>query len=420
MAGARETALLALERCRREGAWPDAVLPGLIEAAQLDSRDAALATRLCYGVQQQLLLLDYCIDSYSKTKKLQPKLLDILRLSCYQLLFMDRVPDRAAVSEGVALAKQAQPQAAGLVNAVLRRVSENKESLLGVEALDIRYSHPKWLVDELISVFGQAEAEKLMAANNADAPVTLHVNTLRTDAATLASRLGGELHPWLPDAIVLKSAAGLSDVIGSGLGFVQDAAAKCAVIAAAPKAGMTILDACAAPGGKSFTAAIMAEDKAEITSCDIHEKKLKRITDGAERLGLRSIGTRQMDARRAEGSYALVLADVPCSGLGVIRKKPDIRYKPQSELERLPEIQLELLCGLSGAVAPGGALLYSTCTVLKRENEGVIESFLSENSDFSTESFELPYIGRVDSGMITLLPHIHNTDGFFICRLRKK
>lgn len=433
--GARETALLALERCRRDNSWSDALLSGLISSDGLDRRDAALATRLCYGALQNMILCDYCIDSFSKikTKKMQPKLLDIMRISVYQLLFMDKIPERAAVNEGVALAKKyGFPNASGMVNAVLRRVSENREQLMAVggesgeKYLSIRYSHPLWLVMELVSAFGYDEAERFLAANNADTPVTLQVNTLKTDAEALTELLGASAHPWLPDAVEVENMSAVieKNALEKGLCYVQDAAAKMAAIAAMPARGMRVLDACSAPGGKSFAAAILSGGEAEITACDIHEKKLERILKGAKVLEISSITTKVMDARTPDESmasaYDIVLADVPCSGLGVIRKKPDIRYKSAEDIARLPEIQKEIINGISACVKPGGVLIYSTCTVLKRENEDVISEFLSNHADFASEEFELPrQAGRSENGMITLLPHIHGTDGFFICKLRR-
>ena len=435
MGSARETALKALERCRRGGAWSDAVLDSIIKNDGLDRRDAALATRLCYGVLQNQALSDYCIGKYSKLKpsKLEPKLLDIMRLSVYQVIFMDKIPSEVAVNEGVSLAKKlGLSRASGMVNAILRRVAENKDTLIDVadkkseEYLAVRYSHPLWLVSEFVNILGEEQAEALLKANNEDVPIMAQVNTLKTTTSELAGKLKATVHPWIDDMLLLDGMAAAFDTgaLEDGLLYIQDAAAKLAVLAAAPAAGMHILDACAAPGGKSFAAAILTENKAKITACDIHEKKLRRVEEGAKKLGIICIDTLAMDARVPEKSFFqsfdLVIADVPCSGLGVIRKKPDIRYKNPDELLKLPEIQLDILQNLSNYVKPGGTLLYSTCTILRRENEDVIEAFLSDNKDFKTESFSLPEpIGRVEGAMITLLPHIHKTDGFFICKLKR-
>ncbi|NLV86405.1 MAG: methyltransferase domain-containing protein [Clostridiales bacterium] len=233
-------------------------------------------------------------------------------------------------------------------------------------------------------------------------------------------------HAFLPNCLEISDSGSIGELYGHGEGlfYVQDPAARLSVLAAAPKAGDRVLDACAAPGGKSFAAAMMMEDKGEIISCDLHKNKLSRIKTGAEHLGLSIISTKTMDAAQPEEgffeSFDLVIADVPCSGLGVIRKKPDIRYKNTAGFKNLPELQLSILKGLAPCVKKGGSLLYSTCTLLPEENEGLIARFLELHPSFSPEDFILPEpIGQSHNGMLSLYPHIHGTDGFFICKLRK-
>ena len=423
----RAAALAVLEKCRRSGAWSDAVMDSVIRESGLDGRDAALCTRLCTGVQQNVSLCDFYVDAYSSVKaaKLEPRILDILRLSIYQLLFMDRIPGHAAVSEGVALAKRHNPRAAGLVNAVLRRVSENKDNLPEVPGkgtaryLSVKYSHPLWLCDTLIAERGYEFAEAMLEANNSAPKATAQVNTNKISCKELIERFSQEgvecAETAVPNSLEISGFGDMKKLnsFREGLFYIQDNAAKLSVLHAAPKPGMDVLDACSAPGGKSFAAAVAMDNKGSIVSCDIHENKLKRINESAQRLGIDIISTRVMDARKPDDSYKerfdLVLADVPCSGIGVIRKKPDIRQKEEGDVLRLPEIQLDILRGLSACVKPGGAILYSTCTVLKRENEGVVEAFLNENHDFTLEG-----------EMRTLFPNVDGTDGFFICKLRKK
>ena len=421
----RAAALSILEKCRRNGAWSDALIDSVLSDAALDGRDAALCTRLCTGVQQNSALCDFYIDCYSTTKssRLEPKILDILRMGVYQLLFMDRIPAHAAVSESVALAKAHNPRAAGMVNAVLRRVAENVQDLPQVpgkgtpEYLAIQYSHPLWLCRLLTEERGYAFTEAFLAANNMPPAVTAQVNTLKTDTAQLRRQLMDEgvesEEAEVPGSLILPAPGDLKKLksFQDGMFYVQDNAARLAVQTASPAPGERVLDACAAPGGKSFAAAIAMKNQGEILSCDIHENKLRRIQSGAQRLGIGCISTRVMDARCPAGelsaAFDLVLADVPCSGIGVIRKKPDIRQKSEEDLRRLPQIQLDILRGLSRTVKPGGALLYSTCTVLRRENEDVVQAFLTENTHFT-----------VEAGPRTLFPHIDGTDGFFICKLR--
>ena len=436
---ARQAALLALERCRRSGAWSDALLDSVITNAELDRRDAALASRLCYGVLQNTTYCDYCIDVYSTTKtaKMEPKVRDILRISVYQILYMDRIPVHAVVNEAVTLCKKNKlARVSGFVNAVLRRVAENKDNLPEIpktdlaEYLSIRYSHPLWLAQEMVSEYGADFAEAYFAANNAPVPMMAQVNTLKTDTDTLLQKLQeaeteAARHAWLADCLTLSGSGDLTQLpaFADGGFYIQDPAAKLAVMAADPQKGMRVLDACSAPGGKSFAAAIRMGNTGTIRSCDLNGKKCKRICEGAQRLGVTIIETAQMDARTPDpaiGQFDLVIADAPCSGLGVIRKKPDIRQKTREELDGLPEIQSDILDGLAGCVAPGGVLLYSTCTIRRRENEAVAQAFLQRHPEFQLEPFVLPEpVGACD-GMITLWPHQHGTDGFFICKLRKQ
>ncbi|MEA4896576.1 MAG: 16S rRNA (cytosine(967)-C(5))-methyltransferase RsmB [Oscillospiraceae bacterium] len=436
---AREAALTVLERCRRDQAFSDALIGSVIKSAGLDSKDGALCTRLCYGVLQNMLLCDFYIEKYVSDRfKLEPKVRDIMRLSVYQILFMDRIPSHAAVGSGVELCKRLGfSRASGLVNAVLRRISENRDCLPAIPDgdmtvyLSIKYSTPVPLVKRLAKEFGIDFTEGILKANNDTAPLTIQVNTLKTTSekllALLKSRgVQARMHEFLPDCLEISGAGDISvlEEYKSGLFYVQDAAARLAVLASGARPGNTVLDACAAPGGKSFAAAIMMNNSGKLLSTDIHEAKLVRIREGAERLGADIISTDIMDASKPKDSmktsFDLVIADVPCSGLGVIRKKPDIRYKDLTAIEKLPETQLAILEGLSKCVKSGGTLLYSTCTVLNAENSGVIDRFLNEHGDFTEEGFDLPGpMGRIDSGRLTLYPHVHHTDGFFICKLRK-
>ena len=435
MGDARLAALTALEKCRRSGAWSDAALGAVLDKAGLEGRDRALCTALCYGVLQNLFLLDHVLQSASTPplKKAEPKILDILRIAAYQLLFLTKIPASAAVNEAVGLCRALGfSRASGYVNAVLRSVAADPAvpEIKGdpPTSLSIRYSHPRWLVSEMCGLLGAAEAEEFLKCDNAPVPAFLQVNTLKTDAEALRAALAGEgietkMHPWLPDCLTADAGdLARTDAFENGLFYVQDPAAQLAVRCAQPRRGQKILDACAAPGGKSFAAAILSGGGAEITACDLHENKLKRLSAGAERLGLR-IGVLTRDARENRpdwnGAFDLVLADVPCSGLGVIRKKPDIRYKDPASFAALPGLQAEILKNAARYAAPGGVLVYSTCTIRKEENEAVIEAFLRQNDDFSPEDFEIPGGRSSDGGMLRLWPQRDGTDGFFIAKLRR-
>lgn len=431
---ARTTALSALIACRKQGAWADGVLKEYIVRDHLDKRDAALASRLCYGVLQNRMLLDHYIGCClaGSMNKLHPVTLDILRLGMYQILLMDKIPVSAAVNEAVEQGKKyVNRGAAGLINGVLRRAGREKDSLPRPDSLAVRYSHPQDLVDLLADSVGQEGLEALLASHNAAPETVIQANPLVTDAETVQSALeeaGASLtpHPWLDNAWLATGTGSLENLLlfQQGGFFVQDPAARLAVLAADLKPGMAVLDGCAAPGGKSFAAAMAMENQGSITSCDIHQHKIRLLAKGAQRLGIEIITPILQDGRSFnpewEEKMDAVIADVPCSGLGVIRKKPDIRYKALDGLARLPEIQTDILENLSRYVKPGGVVVYSTCTILRRENEDVVRAFLEVHREFHTEPFELPEAlgGRCD-GMLTLLPSVHGTDGFFICKLRR-
>lgn len=438
---AREVALLTLNACQRQGGWSDGVLKKQLAAAKLDSRDAALATQLCFGVIQNQMLLDFYLSKYSNIplKRMEGKVVQALRLGAYQMLFLDKIPHSAAVNSSVAMTKEhcKNPRAAGMVNGILRSMERDLNQLPvipqkdPVTYLSTLYSHPEWLVKEFILTLGEGETASLLAANNSQPETTVMVNTTKTAAEPLRTLLEEagvqvQMHPWLESCLYLSRTGDLERLpaFQNGLFYVQDPASRLAIQAAAPKAGMRVLDCCAAPGGKTFAAAIAMEGTGEIISCDLHPHKKKLIAAGAQRLGLECIVPTTADGKEFrpewENSFDVVLVDAPCSGLGVIRKKPDIRYKDAQPLEELPAIQAAILSNASRYVKPNGVLMYSTCTVLRRENEAIAEAFLNANPDFHAEAFTLPGpIGEVNSGMITLWPHRHGTDGFFLCKMRK-
>ena len=431
---ARVTALSALIACRKQGAWADGVLKEYIARDKLDRRDAALASRLCYGVLQNRMLLDYHIQTLltGSIRKLQPVVLDILRLGLYQILLMDKIPVSAAVNEAVEQGKRyANRSAAGLINGVLRRAVRERELMQAPQDLSVRYSHPGELVALLTDSVGENEIEALLASHNEPAQTTIQVNTLVTgddDVLQALKEAGAEAshHPWLRHAYYISGFGNLEQIplFREGGFFVQDPAARLAVEAAGLRPGMTVLDGCSAPGGKSFAAALAMENRGRIYSCDIHEHKIELLRKGAKRLHIDIMKPMLQDASKpVEGwrdAMDAVIADVPCSGFGVIRKKPDIRYKDLTELSKLPEVQKRILNQLSAYVKPGGVLLYSTCTILKRENEAVVQWFLENHPEFSLEAFPLPDgLPARTEGMLTLLPSIHGTDGFFIAKLRR-
>lgn len=411
----RKTALEALERCRRDGAWSSQILSSLLEKRSLSPRDSALASRLFLGTMQNLDYLDHSIAAYSKGK-LEPKVRDILRLGAYQLFFLDRIPPSAAVNESVKLCRAGSlARAAGLVNAVLRRMTQEGPAPVAQQGtaayLATYYSHPLWLVKELMVLRGYDGAEAVLRANNDSAATYIQTNTLRTDAGALAQALRADLHPSLPGCLLLKDSGSVAAFpeFAKGHFYVQDPAARMAVAMAEPKAGMRVLDACAAPGGKSFAAALEMGDKGYILSCDVNTAKLALVAEGAERLGFRAIHCKSQDARELkEEPFDLIIADVPCSGMGVIRKKPDIRYRDPRDISQIPALQGAILRNLAEQVKPGGALAYSTCTWRKEENRDVIDGFLSKHPEFTIEKER------------TFWPDLDQTDGFYLCLIRRK
>lgn len=439
---AREAAMLALNACQRQGGWSDGALKKQLSAAELSGRDAALATQLCFGVLQNQMLLDFYLAKFSNIplKRMEGKVVQTLRLGAYQMLFLTRIPHSAAVNSAVALVKAhcKNPRAAGMVNGILRSMERSLQNMPvipqgdPVAYLSTLYSHPEWLVKEFILSLGEEETAQLLAADNSQPPTAVMVNTTRTTVEALkamleADHVEAEPHPWLENCLLLSRTGDLErlEAFQQGLFYVQDPASRLSVLAAGAKPGMRVLDCCAAPGGKSFAAAIAMENQGEIVSCDLHPHKKKLIQAGADRLGLTIITPKTADGKvfrpEWERAFDLVLVDAPCSGLGVIRKKPDIRYKDPAPLADLPAVQLDILRNAARYVRPGGTLMYSTCTLLYRENGEVVETFLAENKAYKAETFTLPGpVGPVQSGSVTLWPHRHGTDGFFISKMRRE
>ena len=433
---ARETALAVLTSMRKEEGWANSLLKEQIARDQLDRRDAALATRLVYGVVQNRLKLDFYLQQVltGKVKSLRPVLRDILHLGLYQLYFMDKIPASAAVNESVALAKRyckKMANAAALVNGVLRSAQRLGENRKEPESLSDRYSHPENLIALFRGYVGEEKLEPMLRANN-DAPETvIQVNTMKTTAARLLTSLEAEgvsarPHPWMKNCLILGSTGAIEHLhaFEEGEFYVQDAAARLAVDVAEIKPGMRVVDCCAAPGGKSFAAAMALEGEGEIFASDLHAHRVSLIEKGAQRLGFDNITASQRDASQEkeewEGTMDAVIVDVPCSGYGIIRKKPDIRYKDPDTMNQLPQLQLQILSAQAKQVKKGGVLIYSTCTLVRRENEGVVEKFLKAHTDFTLEKLALPEVFPENKGMLRLLPGEYDTDGFFIARFRRR
>ncbi|MDO4174891.1 MAG: 16S rRNA (cytosine(967)-C(5))-methyltransferase RsmB [Eubacteriales bacterium] len=436
---AREAAARALFAIREEDAWSAPAIRKY--AAGLSVRDAALATALTDGVLQNRSMCDFYLAHFSKIrlKKLQPRILDILRLAVYQMVWLDRIPNAAAVDESVKLARSichANRQTCGYVNGLLRTIARNMDQLpvpnceTKVEYYALQYSHPQWLVELYLEQFGLQQTRLLLEADNQPAPTVLRVNTLCATAEQVQQELESQgvvvqVHAAIPNCLLVSGAGKMEALpaFAQGRVTVQDGASQMSVYALDPKPGDRVLDCCAAPGGKSFFAAERMEGTGTVVSCDVYEYKLKQIQEGAARLGLTNIRTELQDASvfrpEWEGKFDRVLCDVPCSGMGIIRKKPEIRYKAEESLRSLPDIQLAILRNASRYVKEGGTLVYSTCTLLRRENEEIVDSFLQGQDYFKKMPFSLPVCEQPSDGCVTLLPYIHDTDGFFVAKFCK-
>ncbi len=439
MSDAREAALTVLEKCRRQDAWSDAVLGPVLDDFSLSPRDRAFCSALCYGVMQNRIYLDFRIEAFVRggLKKLEPKVLDILRLSACQILFMDKIPARAAVSEGVEMTKKlGYGRASGLVNAVLRKLADSASEKPGRGDMSelayaaLLYSHPLPLAREYEKRLGEKEAVELMKANNSVPPTYIRTNTLRISPEALYALFSENSicikpHGFLDGCFEIEGGGNIEKLPGfnEGYFFVQDPAAAIAAAIAEPGSKKSILDACAAPGGKTIACAIEAPESS-VLSRDLKKNKLVRIEKSLKRLGIDNVSLSAGDAgvyeEELSEKFDLVICDVPCSGLGVVRKKPDIRYKDIGEFERLPEIQKRILYNCSRYVAPGGTLLYTTCTVRREENEAVAGQFMNENPGFAPYDFSFGESIGSEDGMFTFFPHIHGTDGFFVCRMLRK
>lgn len=434
MANPRKTAVRALIRVLCEDGYSNLVLDSELSRGDLSPGDRGLVAAIFLGVLERKITLDYYLEPHVKggLSRLSPFVLNVLRAGAYQILYLDKIPDSAAVNESVSLVKYSKERsAAGLVNAVLRSlIREGKRELPAgdsPEALSIRYSCSQEIVKGLIADYGPEFTKDYLAASFGPAPLTLRVNTLKTTPERLLSDfesagIDAHIHELLPEALEVDFRGNIPDLPGfaQGLFHVQGAASQLACAALGPKPGERVLDTCAAPGGKTATMAQLMQDRGELIACDLHPARVGLIEKTMQRLGVACVKYLEQNAEFYSpelGLFDKILCDVPCSGLGILRKKPEIHYKLVTNLDKLPEIQYRILCTSVRYLKPGGLLVYSTCTVRRAENEDVISRFLAE-----TEGYEPAPVGILgtNSHTCTLSPHIHKTDGFFIAALRKK
>ncbi len=449
--GPREVAMQVLLKVELNESFSGLALNQALNDAALSRPDAGLATELAYGTIQRLNTIDHALSGRVKgwPKKVEPWVRALLRLSYYQLRWLDRVPAHAAVAEAVNIAKRrGHAGIAGLVNGVLRGIIREginpplPSNLSPAERISLEHSHPEWLVQRWIEAYGEETTEKICAANNEPPHASARVNPLKATRDELLAAMnesGLTVQPSRLSAqgIVAERAGNLvhTDWYNNGSLTIQDESSMLVAAVANPQPGMTVLDCCAAPGGKSTHLAELLRNKGKVLANDVHFHKEALIQQQAERLGLSCVETMVSDAlelpyRLHEGSFDVVLLDAPCSGLGVIRRKPEIKWnKTPEDVASLAELQHRLLHRVQSLVKPGGTLVYSTCTIAPEENERTIEHFLRDYPSFELDA-NWPkealeplqangYVPESFEGALQLLPHMFGSDGFFIARMRR-
>ena len=434
---ARQIAFEILLKIEKDKAYSNLAIDSAVKAFCPDSTDCAFISRLVYGVTERKITLDYIISGClsQPISKLKKEVLVILRLGTYQLVFSDKIPASAAVNESVKLAKNNKCGfATGLVNAVLRKVANDgftiPEDTDNVKRISVLYSAPEELVKFLSYHYGESNAEEFLKAALQPKKIMIRVNTVKTTPEELKFLLEkegvGVSETSVPNAfqINVNKAVYELESYKKGLFHVEDISSQLCIEALAPFENCTMIDVCAAPGGKSFTAAEYMNNKGVLFSCDIYESRTDLIKEGAERLGLDCIKPFVNDASQFNENFPKadrVLCDVPCSGMGIISKKPEIKYKKLDDIKELLPIQRKILETASKYVKNGGRLVYSTCSVNPNENRKICDAFLKEHPEFTSVK-ALPHIERmVDEGdYLTLMMHKNNCDGFFIAVFDRK
>lgn len=421
MGNARKIAVKALVEVEKSGGYSNIVLKNIFSKNELSSSDKALASAIFYGSLDRKITIEYILKKFIKKplSKIDPITYAALSIAVYQITFMDKIPESAAVNESVNIVKSSKERYnSSFVNAVLRsflregaKLPEGDDS----ESLSVRYSCPKWLVESFLEDYGVNNTVALLEKSLKKPPVTLRVNTLKTSAEKLIEFLNDEnidAELLSNDSLNVISSIDVQNSVAFSKGFfhVQDAASQKSIAVLNPKPFEKVLDLCSAPGGKSFTMAQMMDNKGQIFAFDLYPQRVELIKKGADRLGLDIINADVGDATIFNGElgkFDAVLCDVPCSGLGVIRRKPEIKYKKQNDFSELFEIQFKILENAVQYINKNGRILYSTCTLRKAENELLVKTFLDKHTEY-----ELKY-------QYTYMPHIDGTDGFYCALLAK-
>lgn len=446
--GARDWALQILLDLEEKDSYSNLELNRQLQESGLDPRDRGLVTELVYGVIGRKSTLDYLVKQLTKNpNQLAPWVKWLLQIGMYQLLYLDRIPERAAVHETVQIAKERGHKGiSGLVNGVLRSFLRQKEELIPANPKTtaekaVSYAHPEWMVDRLEEVYGEETARKIMEAQNQSARLSLRINHLRWDRPEWMEEweettgTKATVSDVSPVGVIVEGVGNPANLraFADGEFTIQDESSMLVGFALSPSPGSKVLDMCAAPGGKTTHLAELMENQGEIIANDIHPHKQGLIRQQADRLGIEIIRTRVGDARNLRQgfpaeSFDAILLDAPCSGFGVIHRKPDIKWRKDSQdIEELVELQRELLDTAATLLKPGGVLVYSTCTWDPKENSEQIAHWLVAHPEMEADKSiwdKLPTVVREKAvsgdSWVQILPHHFNSDGFFISRLRKK
>lgn len=439
-ATARSGAVEILQQVLDEGAYTNIAVNKYLRSHDLSDMERRLLTELVYGTVKAVGTIDWylaqCVTR--PLDKINKLILNVLRVSVYQLLYMDKIPESAACNEAVNLARLFSHEGtAKFVNGVLRGLLRKKDSFTfpdeekeAADYLSLKMYHPRWLVKKWLKNYGREATEALCAFDNTPAPVCLRVNTLVTTREELLAKLtvaGAQVRAsaWSADGIVCEKLPALSTVFAEMHNefYVQDESSMLVGAVLAPQAGETVIDMCSAPGGKTTHLAQMMQNQGIIYAGDVHEHKIKLIEENAARLGIKIIKAQIQDATEFveawEQKADRVLVDAPCSGMGVLRRRAEARWrKTRNDLKIFPPLQLKILTNAARYVKPGGTLVYSTCTIEQAENHYLVQEFLAAHPDWRVEPFAHPITGElVDE--LQLLPQVDNLDGFYICKLVK-
>jgi 16S rRNA (cytosine967-C5)-methyltransferase len=444
---AREAAIVIINKVLREKAYSNIALKQVLEQSGLSRVDKALVTEIVNGTLKNLIKLDYIAGQFVKMNKnkLDKHVEDILRTGIYQIMYLDRIPDSAVCNEGSNLArKYSNEGAVRFVNGVLRNVSRNKDTIQFPDKvkqpllyLSVVYSHPEWIVEKWLGEYGFEFTEQLLNANNQVPHFTVRINRLKTNKEDLVKVLEQEGIEYSEgiynkEALYIKGTSSIENKASfqQGLYQIQDESSMLAGLVLNPQPGDLVLDVCSAPGGKATHAAELMNNNGKIIARDVYQHKLELIQQSCKRLGITIVETEIFDAkeldRKLVGKVDKVLLDAPCSGLGVLRRKPDLKWKKTPDnFDELAKLQQQMLSKAAEYVKPQGVLVYSTCTINKSENIKVVEAFLKSREDFYLEDLSklLPENLASDTktkGYVEIFPNIHGIDGFFISRLRRK